>query len=101
MKPETVNSATAVKDPVCGMSVNPATAKHRLEHGGASRYFCCAGCAEKVKADPEKYLSQTPRPNSSSLITLGAPAVRSTPAQPTPSSVNHSVNQLSNQRPAD
>jgi P-type Cu+ transporter len=57
MKQEAPDSATAVKDPVCGMSVNTATAKHRLEHGGASHYFCCAGCAEKFKADPEKYLS--------------------------------------------
>jgi Cu+-exporting ATPase len=97
MKQETFSSATAVKDPVCGMSVNPATAKHRLEHGGASRYFCCAGCAEKFKADPEKYLSQTPRPNSSSLITLGAPAVRPTAAEP----ISSSVDQLSNQPPAD
>ena len=90
MKQETSNSATAVKDPVCGMSVNPATAKHSLEHGGASHYFCCAGCAEKFKADPEKYLSQTPRPNSSSLITLGAPAIHTSAAV-----------QFSNQLPAD
>src|SRR5271155_5802862 len=97
MKQETSNSATAVKDPVCGMSVNPATAKHRLEHGGAWRYFCCAGCAEKFKADPEKYLSQTPRPNSSSPITLGAPALQLTSAEP----ISPAVVQFSNQPPAD
>ncbi len=98
MKQETSNSATAVKDPVCGMNVSPATAKHRLEHAGKSHYFCCAGCAEKFKADPEKYLTQPARVNSSSPITLGAPAIRPTPAQQA-SSVNHSANQPSANRP--
>ncbi len=67
------NSAAAVKDPVCGMTVNPATAKHRYEHKGKSIYFCCNSCAEKFKADPQKFLAQ---PTSSRLVTLGAPAVR-------------------------
>src|ERR1700730_14964100 len=31
-------------DPVCGMTVDPATAQHRLEYGGATYYFCSAGC---------------------------------------------------------
>ncbi|QIB34940.1 heavy metal translocating P-type ATPase [Ancylobacter pratisalsi] len=45
-----------VKDPVCGMDVDPATAKHRAEHEGATYYFCSAGCREKFVADPGKYL---------------------------------------------
>ena len=68
-------SATVVKDPVCGMNVNPATAKHRLEQAGTSYYFCCANCAEKFKADPGKYLAPPSHPDSSNLITLGTPAV--------------------------
>jgi Cu+-exporting ATPase len=68
-------SATLAKDPVCGMNVDPATAKHRLEHAGKSYYFCCGGCAEKFKADPEKYLA----PASSSLVTLGGAAIRPAP----------------------
>src|SRR5437879_2499704 len=43
------------KDPVCGMSVNPATAKHTHEHGGKTYYFCAGSCAEKFKTDPQKY----------------------------------------------
>ena len=70
MKDDISNSATAVKDPVCGMNVNPATAKHHLEHAGKSVYFCCAPCAEKFKANPEKYLTEAPRPPSSSLVAL-------------------------------
>ena len=45
-----------VKDPVCGMSVDPATAKHRAEHAGATYYFCSAGCRGKFVAEPAKYL---------------------------------------------
>jgi P-type Cu+ transporter len=49
-------NAGAVKDPVCGMSVDPHTAKHRREHGGRTYYFCSARCAEKFQAEPEAYL---------------------------------------------
>ncbi|RUO98109.1 heavy metal translocating P-type ATPase [Hyphomicrobium sp.] len=49
-------SADTVKDPVCGMSVDPATAKHSADHGGQTYYFCCAGCRTKFVADPGKYL---------------------------------------------
>ena len=73
-------SATVVKDPVCGMNVNPATAKHHLEHAGKSYYFCCGHCAQKFKADPKKYLTQSKSQSSSGLVTLGTPAIRPAPA---------------------
>ncbi len=47
----------AVHDPVCGMTVRPATAKHKAEHGGKTYFFCSAGCREKFEKDPEKYLA--------------------------------------------
>ncbi len=47
-----------VRDPVCGMSVDPATSKHHLEHAGLTHHFCSAGCRTKFQADPEKYLSK-------------------------------------------
>jgi Cu+-exporting ATPase len=81
-------SATVVKDPVCGMSVKPATTKHRLEHAGKLHYFCCARCAEKFKADPEKYLTQSARPHSSSLVSLDAPAIRPLPGPASTLSAN-------------
>jgi len=46
-----------VKDPVCGMTVDPHTAKHRHEHRGHTYYFCSPGCREKFIANPEKYLA--------------------------------------------
>ncbi|MFZ0310842.1 MAG: heavy metal translocating P-type ATPase [Candidatus Sulfotelmatobacter sp.] len=64
---------TLERDPVCGMNVNPATAKHVYEHGGKNYYFCCAGCKEKFKASPQGYLNP-PVPKSSPLVTLGMPA---------------------------
>jgi len=45
-----------VKDRVCGMSVDPHTAKHRAEHVGQPYYFCSAGCREKFLADPARYV---------------------------------------------
>jgi Cu+-exporting ATPase len=62
------------KDPVCGMSVNPATAKHSHTHQGKTYYFCCAGCKEKFQADPEKYLSRDVPPKSSGATILQMPA---------------------------
>ena len=47
-----------VRDPVCGMSVDPTTSKHHLEHAGLTHHFCSAGCRTKFQADPEKYLSR-------------------------------------------
>ena len=49
------------------MSVDPGTAKHRVEHRGITYYFCCGGCATKFKTDPEEYL----KPACSGLISLG------------------------------
>src|SRR5579863_2374678 len=81
-------SATAVKDPVCGMNVNPATAKHQLKHAGKPYYFCCGPCSEKFKADPDKYLLKPALPHSSGLVTLGRPVARPAPA-PVISSASH------------
>lgn len=48
------------RDPVCGMSVSPETAKARAEQGGKTYYFCCGGCAEKFQKDAGKYLGGAP-----------------------------------------
>ena len=52
------DSANAARDPVCGMTVDPTTAKHRAEYRGHDYAFCSAGCRAKFVADPEKYLSK-------------------------------------------
>ncbi len=45
-------------DPVCGMTVDPHTAKHRADYRGRTYYFCNPGCRAKFVADPQKYLGQ-------------------------------------------
>jgi len=44
-------------DPVCGMTVEPATAAGRVEHAGKTYYFCSQHCAHAFKTDPARYLS--------------------------------------------
>ena len=43
-------------DPVCGMSVEIATAKHTAEVGGRAWYFCCGGCRDRFVAAPQRWL---------------------------------------------
>ncbi|MDP9136767.1 MAG: YHS domain-containing protein, partial [Pseudomonadota bacterium] len=50
-------NSTAI-DPVCGMTVDPRTAKHRGEHGGRTYYFCSSGCKTKFLAEPARYLAE-------------------------------------------
>ena len=47
-------AATAI-DPVCGMSVAVAGARHTAEVDGVSYYFCCANCRSKFLKDPQAY----------------------------------------------
>ncbi len=44
-------------DPVCGMTVDPATAAGSVEHAGTTYHFCSGHCVTKFRADPAKYLS--------------------------------------------
>ena len=46
-----------VKDPVCGMEVDPATSRHRHDHAGTTYHFCSDGCRTKFVADPARTLA--------------------------------------------
>ncbi|WP_420560779.1 heavy metal translocating P-type ATPase [Tepidicaulis sp.] len=48
--------AGTVKDPVCGMDVDPEKTAHRAKAEGERYYFCSARCLEKFEADPARYL---------------------------------------------
>jgi heavy metal translocating P-type ATPase len=48
-----------VRDPICGMEVDPATAKHSVTHGATTYYFCCGGCANRFRQDPAVALAKT------------------------------------------
>src|SRR5438874_2326551 len=60
-------TTTLAKDPVCGMTVDPATAKAKAEHARQTYYYCLTGCAQKFQSNPDQYL----KPKSPALVTLG------------------------------
>jgi len=52
-------------DPVCGMVVEPATARAHSDHAGRTYYFCSIRCRQKFEAEPARYLAPAapePRP---------------------------------------
>jgi len=51
-----------IRDPVCGMVVDPKAGKPSMEHSGHTYHFCSAGCRGKFEADPERYLGERPAP---------------------------------------
>ena len=44
------------RDPVCGMTVDPAKARFTHEHAGVTYLFCCGGCQAAFRSDPEAFL---------------------------------------------
>ncbi|MBI3071894.1 MAG: heavy metal translocating P-type ATPase [Deltaproteobacteria bacterium] len=49
-------TARKERDPVCGMTVDPARAAGRHEHRGRVYFFCAVRCMERFRAEPGKYL---------------------------------------------
>jgi Cu+-exporting ATPase len=57
--------AAVAIDPVCGMSVTIATAKHRFAYRGQDYFFCGKRCRERFEAEPEKFLQpKQPEPEA-------------------------------------
>jgi Cu+-exporting ATPase len=57
-------NAADVRDPVCGMTVDPATSKHRFDYRGETYHFCSASCRTKFEADPASYLEKDSKPKA-------------------------------------
>jgi P-type Cu+ transporter len=72
------------RDPVCGMTVDPARARATAEHAGKKYYFCCQGCATRFLADPRKYLTAHPPAPAAhvSMVQLGSAPPPSSSAKP-------------------
>ena len=51
--------ATTVKDPVCGMDVDPNTAAAKSEYQGKTYYFCAPGCKATFDKEPDKYAAKS------------------------------------------
>jgi YHS domain-containing protein len=45
-----------VKDPVCGMDVDPKNAASKSEYQGKTYYFCSLGCKKDFDKEPQKYV---------------------------------------------
>jgi Cu+-exporting ATPase len=48
---------TATKDPVCGMDVDPPTARWRHTHEGHEYFFCSLKCRDRFVAEPKRFLA--------------------------------------------
>jgi len=48
--------ADLVKDPVCGMEIDPQEAAGTSDYEGVTYYFCAVGCKERFDAEPAKFL---------------------------------------------
>jgi P-type Cu+ transporter len=51
-----LQQSASVRDPVCGMTVDPRQAAGSVVHQGQTYYFCSKGCAAKFQANPDRYL---------------------------------------------
>src|SRR5207247_1395500 len=65
-------------DPVCGMDVNPSTAREQVEHDGHTYFFCSSGCATKFREDPARYLA----PTRTEAAAPAAPTIYTCPMHP-------------------
>jgi Cu+-exporting ATPase len=74
--------AQSAIDPVCGMTVDPHTSKHRAVHGGHAYQFCSAHCREKFVTAPERYLTPAGRAQPGPETETPAGAVHTCPMHP-------------------
>jgi len=56
--PEPAPSPETAVDPICGMEILVTDATPRVEHGGATVYFCCEGCRSTYAADPVRHAGE-------------------------------------------
>ena len=51
-----LQSRTEARDPICGMTVDVASAKYTASHEGVMYYFCCLRCKETFEQAPAQYV---------------------------------------------
>jgi len=71
-------NATKVKDPVCGMTVDPAMTPHHAMQEGQDYHFCSDGCRAKFVADPGRY----PRDKPGRVLEAATDAMWTCPMHP-------------------
>ena len=65
-----------VRDPVCGMEIDPLEAAEQATHAGVTYSFCSSGCAGKFRDEPERYLA--PERHDAPHRAASSPASKST-----------------------
>jgi len=73
-----------VKDPVCGMEVDPATAAGSSEHEGATYYFCAEACKTAFDAEPSKYVGTAAALEREATAEVPEPVAEEAAAAPAP-----------------
>lgn len=56
-------AVTKVRDPVCGMMIDPLSAAGNYDYAGTTYYFCHPHCEERFRGDPDGYLNGTVKPS--------------------------------------
>ncbi|HEX7723098.1 MAG TPA: heavy metal translocating P-type ATPase [Pyrinomonadaceae bacterium] len=72
-------SDNSIKDPVCGMTVDPRQAAGSFDYQGRTFFFCSLGCRERFKADPERFLNEPAESATDSKIKIGRTSVAHNP----------------------
>jgi Cu+-exporting ATPase len=75
-------AANTVRDPVCGMTIDPARAAGSSRYGGDTIYFCSPGCKAKFDASPAAYLPQADPAPPAAPVAVPAAAEWTCPMHP-------------------
>ena len=60
--PAEISEIEEAIDPVCGMTVEVGSARHKVDHDGVTYYFCCAGCLKTFEKDPVSFAGSETKP---------------------------------------
>ena len=67
------DAVAKLRDPVCGMMVDPERTEYHADYAGHTFHFCSARCHDKFIANPEQYLKPEARPAAPEKAGQGAP----------------------------
>ncbi|MGH9958109.1 MAG: heavy metal translocating P-type ATPase, partial [Pyrinomonadaceae bacterium] len=70
MKPSPKQAVAAI-DPVCGMTVNPASAAGSFEHEGETYFFCSTHCLQTFREDPRRFINDSAAPVKVAPVKIG------------------------------
>ena len=56
-------ASTTARDPVCGMQVDPKSAKFSAQYQGQTIFFCSQGCVTAFQGNPAKFMGDGYKPS--------------------------------------